>query len=99
MRAGLMRSTFSVENQRLEYLLQRFYSSIRFYNDSVFTEIFLNRIKQNRKVFARFGSMWTGPKWSKQCKHAHHLKQFKWWERNTLTAEWKAQSIAQNAEM
>ena len=54
---------FSVENQRLEYLLQRFYSSMRFRNESVCTEIFLNRIKQNRMVFTRFSSVWTGPQW------------------------------------
>ena len=52
---------FSVENQRLEYLLQRFYSSMRFRNDSVFTEIFLNRIKRNRIIFARCSSVWTRP--------------------------------------
>ena len=50
-----------MENQCLEYLLQRFYSAMRLRNDSVFTEIFLNRIKRNRFVFARFSSVWTGP--------------------------------------
>ena len=44
---------FFVENQRLGYLLQRFYSSMRFRNGYVFTEIFLNHIKQKRIVFAR----------------------------------------------
>ena len=43
------------------YYLQCLYSSMRFRNDSVFTEIFLNCIKLNRIVFARFGSVWTGP--------------------------------------
>ena len=38
-------------------------------------------------------------KWSKQCKHAHHLRKSKWLETNKVTAEWKAQSIAKNAEM
>ena len=42
------------------YYLQCLYSSMRFRNDSVFTEIFLNCIKLNRIVFARFGSVWTG---------------------------------------
>ena len=44
-----------------EYLRQRFCSSMRFCNDSVFTEILPNRLRQNRIVFARFGSVWTGP--------------------------------------
>ena len=34
-------SLFSVENQRLEHLLQRSYSSMRFRSDTVFTETFL----------------------------------------------------------
>ena len=38
-------------------------------------------------------------KWSKQCKHAHHLRKCKCLETNKVTAEWKAQSITKNAEM
>ena len=38
-------------------------------------------------------------KWSKQGKHAHHLRKCKWLETNRMTAEGKAQSIAKNAEM
>ena len=38
-------------------------------------------------------------KWSKQCKHAHHLRESKWLATIKETAEWKAQSIAENAEM
>ena len=45
----------------------------------------LNKVKQNR--VQRF-------KWSKQCKHAHHLKKCKWLETNKVTAEWKTGSIA-----
>ena len=40
---------FFVENQRLEYVLQHFSSSMRFYNESVFTEIFLKRIKEKQR--------------------------------------------------
>jgi hypothetical protein len=38
-------------------------------------------------------------KWSKHCKHAHHLRKSKWLEINKVIAERKAQSIAKNAEM
>ena len=48
----------------LECVPQRFYSSMRFRYESIFTEIFLNRIKWNWIVFGRFGSMWTGPEFS-----------------------------------
>jgi hypothetical protein len=60
---------FSVENQRLEYFLQRFNTSMRFRNDSVFAEMSLNRINRNRIVFTRFSSVWTGPK----CFCARHI--------------------------
>ena len=41
MRAGLMRSDFFVEIKHLEYLLQHFWSSMRFCNESIFMEIFI----------------------------------------------------------
>ncbi|CAL8262830.1 unnamed protein product [Arctogadus glacialis] len=40
---------FFEENQRLEYGLQRFYSSMCFSNGSVFTEIFLKRTEGKRR--------------------------------------------------
>ena len=52
-----MRSTFLMENQRLEYVqlgLQRFYTKMRFRNESVFTEIFLKRIKGKWRGKYRF---------------------------------------------
>jgi hypothetical protein len=71
MQAGFMRSTFSVEKQRLEHLLQRFYSSMRFQNDSIFTDIFLP---------ARFGSVWTGPYTVHmlRCVLTHNDKTARW---------------------
>ena len=57
MLAGLMRSTLfcgePAPHSGLEYVLQRFYSSMRFRNESVFMEIFLKRIKEKQMFFAR----------------------------------------------
>ena len=54
MCAGLMRSTFfcgePAPHSGLEYILPCFYSLMRFRNESVFTEIFLKHIKENRSV-------------------------------------------------
>ena len=41
----------------LEYILQRFYSLMRFRNESVFTEIFLKRIKGQRWGIAHFSAV------------------------------------------
>ena len=38
------------------------------------TEIFLNRIKRNRIVFARFGSVWTGPYFQIGHSDRRHLE-------------------------
>ena len=56
------------------FLFWGFYSSMRFRNESVFTEIIMNRIKQNRIVFACFGSVWTGPNACNQCLTASMLE-------------------------
>ena len=54
-----MRATFfggePAPHSGLEYVLQRFYSSTRFRYESVFTEIFLKRIKGKRVGFAPCG--------------------------------------------
>ena len=53
----------------LEFLPQRLYSSMWFRNESVFTEIFLNRIKGKQIIFARVHGATTAKKNNTQ----HHI--------------------------